>query len=236
MKRLFLLSTVMLLQSLSLFSQKTETYEVNFRVYGLRPGDYSNLVAVDHRLKPIEIQFENKERSARYEATLSKTHPWLNFYRKPLAPAEERIPIARIRLGSGKSDFLLIFGKLGMAEEAYDFHVSAINDDRRNFPAGSICIINFSGRKLYGKANKATFELEHLASSKPASGANDENTSIAIVVEGANRYHLAYNNTVKLRKSDRAILILRQPVRRGSLRLGGHIIRDNPAEAGEGSD
>jgi len=225
----------MLLQSLSLFSQKIETYEVNFRVYGLRPGDYIDLVAIDHSLKPIELHFKSKERSTRYKATLSKSNPWLYFYRKPLAEVDQRIPVARMRLTSGKSDFLLIFVKSGMTEGTDQFHISAIKDDRTNFPAGSICILNFSERKLHGKTNKTTFELEPLASSKPINGRSGEDTGVVIVVEGQSRYHLVYNNTIKLRKSDRAILILRHPVRKGSLRLGGHIIRDNLNEAGEGT-
>lgn len=218
----------MLLQSLYLFSQKTETYDVNFRVYGLRPGDYKNLVAVDQRLKPIEIQFESKERSARYQATLSKSNPWLYFYRKPLAEVGQRRPVAKIRLTSEKSDLLLIFGKPDITKNTDQFHISAIGDDRTSFPAGSIRILNYSDRKLRGKANKSIFELNPLDSSKPIKGMDSGDTGVVIVVEGESRYHLVYNNTITTRNSDRNILILRQPVRRGSLRLGGHVIRYTP--------
>lgn len=215
----------MLFQGQPLLSQQPETFKVNFRVYGLRPGDYKDLVAVDHKLNLIELQFEKKERSARYEATLSKSNPSLYFYRNPLPEVAQRKPIASIRLGTEKTDFLLIFGKLGVKGDTDQFHISAFGDDHKSFPAGSVRILNFTDRQLRGKANKTTFALNPLDSSKPIKGRENGDTGVVIVVEGEDRYHLVYNNTITIRESDRTILLLRQPVRRDSLRLGGHVIK-----------
>jgi len=217
---------------LTTLAKNDETFVIRFTVYGLRPGDYEGIVCVDATGQAQEIDFKTKSRAEVYTATLLIAAPQVTFYRKDSLNKALPAPIAITSIRADTSKVLLIFSKAENNPGIDRFRVSSIPDDSTGFPLGSVRVVNLTNTPVIGSANGTHFKLEPRQCSQAVRGQSKRKASIAVVAENRSRYHLVYKKSVPLDAQSRSLLILRPPVRTGSLHVGGHLLTDSPGPEG----
>jgi len=216
----------MAVTSMSLTAQTGETYSINFRVYGLRPGVYADMAFRDMSNSLKQINFASKSRSASYQAKLSLNDPVLHFYNRGSSSDPLHRHIASVQLSPADDNSLLVFSTVSNRGSEKEHTVHLIGDGTADFPAGSIKFLNLTGVPLNGSINKTRFDLKPSASSRAIRSDAVRKNDITIIAEGSSRYHLVYKNILSLQSDNRALIILRAPPRIGSHRIGGHILKD----------
>jgi len=231
--RIITMLTMLSLVGSGLSAQEIESYEVSFQVYGLKPGNFEGIYVSGSDGESIPLRFRKKQRSVSYKITLNTESPWLIFTRGASSPEAPSPIITQVQLPIESPEQLLIFSKLN--DDSKDtLHVSVLDDSLTRFPFGSARILNFTSAPLIGAINGTRFDINSLESTPAIRiNSNTGESRLTVVAEGQSRYHLVYNNDLILRRDERTVLILREPARRGSLRLGGHLLKENPAEPTE---
>lgn len=222
--KLLPLLALTILGPLTLTGQQ-ETFQVDFKVYGLRPGDYSNVMLQDSEgLK--SITFKPKSRSESYTANLLFSDPVLRF--KHLDG--EKVPMAATRIEPNTRQILLIFTKTNQKNNRLPYTAIPVEDSTEGFGIGTLRVMNLTGVEIFGTFNGSRFILNNGESSEAGQTSNDGPTEIAVAAQGKSRIHLLYKNKLKLNPQSRSLLLLLPPERQGSLRIGGHLLTESFAE------
>ena len=206
------------------------TFFFSFQVYGLRPGSYENIHFATNASSSSPIQFRSKSRSEVYTTSLPIRSPFLSFTRSGTGSEEATPPTAQalaiVEIDPSWKQVLIIFSKISAQGQREKYHAIAIQDDQSSFPRSSIRVLNMTGVDILALIGDQKMSLENLSCSpsKPISG---DDAAVSIAAKGASRYHLLYRNNLRVGENSRNLLILRPPVRHGSLRIGGHLIREN---------
>lgn len=204
------------------------TFSIDFSAYALRPVDPSDIYFQNANGTLTLIQFTPKSRSRNYTATLKYDNQTLPFYRKKLTTDGPVIQkIGQVSLSPSHSKVLLIFLQ---AESSNDVTVYPIEDSAEIFPTGSLRVINITKADIIGQVDDSRVDLQHKQASKPIQLTGKESAVVSIAAKGEERFHLLYKNQIRIRPGCRGILILRPPARKGSLRIGGHLLLDTPNE------
>lgn len=228
MKRLVtLLLTVIPLALPQLATADDETmFTQYFTVYGLHPGDYSDIRYQGADGKLMELNFKRKSRSLTYEAKILRADPVLRFFRSTNSgSATEVKEIAHLRLNKSAYKLLLIFLPEKAAKDVA-LRILPIEEGTQQSLAGTVRIFNLAGVTLYGLVENERFRLEHLECGQPINLGKDNRGEFSIVAEGSTRYHLVYKNELKVDDESQALLFLTPPYRKGSLRIGGHLLNE----------
>lgn len=223
-----------LVQSNTLFAEQAKdesTFTVNYRVYGLHPGNYKNIRGHDVSSESTPIEFRPKARSETYRASLNKENPILTFTRRSRKvdqnsePVDQTIASAAVKPGSRQ--ILIVFTQTKNGQKESNYKAIAIDDSSIAFPASSLRILNLTGMEIIGLLDSKQVELENYACSAFKKNSNKIGIRISIATEGSTRHHLLYRNTLQIDPRERALLILRGPTRKGSLRIGGNVLYQN---------
>jgi len=196
----------------------------HFTVYGLHPGDYSDIRYQGADGKLMELNFKRKRRSLTYKAKILRADPVLRFYRSASSESATEVKeIASLRLNESAHKLLLIFLPEKAAMDGA-LSILPIEEGAQQALAGTVRIFNLTGVTLYGIAENERFRLEHLDCGQPINLGKDNRGEFSILAEGSTRYHLVYKNELKVDDESQALLFLTPPYREGSLRIGGHLL------------
>ena len=139
-------------------------------------------------------------------------------------------PIGKVSLSTTDTKALLIFLQ---GDSPNDLIVHSIDDSSRNFPLGSLRVANITEVNVIGKINDSQVAIKHGEASKPIQLGSKESAEISIAAKGDERFHLLYKNRLRITSGSRGVLIVRPPARKGSLRIGGHLLLESPNEIKE---
>lgn len=231
---IFVFFTQLLFLTIAAQDGGKETKALNFRVYGLRPGNYEGLYIIDAKNEKIDLVFKRKNRSSASEVTYFTSDPILKIYRDSNEPDPDGnyfpILVAQCRVDPRHLELLLIFSKVRNTKTEnsnIEFLVTSMEDSLSRFSTGTIRILNITGVSIIGEAAKTRLELENgeVSSSSPIS--RNEKTQISIAAKGSTRYHLLYRNSLRTSADSRSLLILRPPAREGSVQIVGHLLEES---------
>ncbi|WP_162029521.1 MULTISPECIES: hypothetical protein [unclassified Lentimonas] len=212
-------------------AEAPQTFTIDFTTYALRPIDTSNIYFKSANGSLTLIQFNPKSRSSNYTATLPVESGILHFYRKHTVSDSPSItPIGHVSLTPTDTRALLIFQQ---GDSADDLKIHSIDDSSRNFPLGSLRVANITEVNVIGKINDSQITIKNGDASKPIQLGSNGSAEISIAAKGGERFHLLYKNRLRITSGSRGILILRPPARKGSLRIGGHLLLESPNEIKE---
>jgi len=210
------------------------SYSVTFSTYALRILDPANLYYADAPHSLTKLEFRKKSRSDHYQATIQSEDKTLRIYRKDTASAKEMPPtlVGRIRIEPTNVPLLLLLTP--NSDRRNDrINAYAIDDSQRNFPQGSIRLVNLAGVDVLGKVGTAQIALEHGGISQAYNPASWAPLDISIAAKDHNRYYLLYKNNIHITSGSRSLLILTPPTRAGSIRIGGHLLLESPNQINE---
>ncbi|MGB0257380.1 MAG: hypothetical protein ACPGES_01895 [Coraliomargarita sp.] len=207
-----------------------ESYKIHFSTYALRPLDTANLYYQNAPESYTELTFRKKSRSDLHQATIQTSDAALRIFRKRDLPngSEEYLPAGLTKVPQDKTQWLLLLTdnpkQPGMVR-AY-----VIEDSSTNFPKGSIRVANVTGVETIGKINTTAVNISNGATSQAFQTGVKETVDISVAAKGDSRYHLLYKNTIRITSGSRGLLILTPPIRKGSIRIGGHLLLESPNE------
>ena len=229
MKVTFYTAIVLVLTSLSLVAS-SESYTVKFSTYALRPLDTSSLYYLESPGSFTRLIFRKKSRSVLYQANIQTKDSSLHIYRKRQRPNEaaEYLPVGLAKVPQGDAQWLLL-----LTSDPADpdrVRAYAIEDSATNFPKGSIRVANITGVVTVGEINSTTISIPNGTITKAFQSGSGETFDIAVAAKGSNRYHLLYKNSIRITSGSRGLLILTPPIRKGSIRIGGHLLLESPNE------
>jgi hypothetical protein len=220
--------------SLSLFSclslveaQNKEVFRFEFSVYGLRPGDYSNIYFEDARGKPTPVEFQRKRKSDRYQAEILPEKPILRFLRREDKNEAIYEEISVVALDQLPDEPLLIFAPIKQTNSNGEFKIISVENNASSAEAGTLRVLNLTGVTLIGAIDRKRFELPAFTSSPAFDCVQNGSADVSIVAEGSSRYHLVYRNNLSVDRESRAILFLTPPFRKVSLKLGGQMLYED---------
>lgn len=218
-------------------AQQAEVTRLSFTVYGLGPGDYSNIHYQDAHGEPIKLDFHRKRRSDAYQAEILTETPVLKFLRKTTGEDKgeksDYMEISTVQLPKVSGRLLFVFVPENNPGTKEPFRILPVDDAPSAGPSASVRIINLTGSTLLGMVDSERFELPSLACSEPFQTVSGRQSDFSIVAEGSSRYHLVYRNSFRIDSGSRAILFLTPPYRKVSLKLGGQLLFEDLASDGE---
>lgn len=225
---------LLLIATISVTNASPATYSITFSAYALRPLDTSNLYYQEVGEHLTKLEFRKKSRSDHYKATIQVDDGLLRIYREQATNEAPhlRVPIGQVHIKATDAPLLLLLTQ-DSSEENDKISVYAVNDSITNFPQGSLRLVNISGANTLGKVGEAKFSLNNGGISQAFKQGNKENIDISVVATGNNRYHLLYKNNIRITSGSRGLLILTPPTRKGSIRIGGHLLLESPNEIKE---
>ena len=109
-------------------------------------------------------------------------------------------------------------------------HAYAIDNSSEHFPQGSLRIVNITGLETIGCINTNELNVPNGTASQAILSAHSETLDISITAKSNQHHHLLYKNTLRITSGSRGLLILRPPTRKGSLRIGGHLLLESANE------
>jgi len=210
------------------------SYSVTFSTYALRVLDTANLYYADAPQSLTKLEFRKKSRSDHYQATIQSEDGALRIYRKDTASAKEMPPtlVGRIRIEPTNVPLLLLL--TSDSDRTKDMiNAYAIDDSQHNFPQGSLRLVNIAGINLFGKVGTAQIALAHGGISQAYNQESPAPLDISIAVKDHHRYYLLYKNNIRITSGSRSLLILTPPARKGSIRIGGHLLLESANQINE---
>lgn len=214
----------------SCWGQSPASYSVNFSVYALRPLATNNLYYQDSPESFTKLEFRPKSRSDIYQASIPSHNQSLRIYRQTISTnGETNYQLAgQTTLPQSQTPWLVIL--TNNPSDSNTIKAYAVDDSSISYPKGSMRLANITGVEVVGKINDASVTLPSSQISQAFHGGSREAFDIAIAAEGNSRYHLLYKNTVRITSGSRGLLLLTPPVRKGSIRIGGHLLLESPNE------
>lgn len=210
------------------------SYSVTFSTYALRVLDTANLYYADAPQSLTKLEFRKKSRSDHYQATIQSEDGALRIYRKDTASAKEMPPtlVGRIRIEPTNVPLLLLL--TSDSDRTKDMiNAYAIDDSQHNFPQGSLRLVNIAGINLFGKVGTAQIALAHGGISQAYNQESPAPLDISIAAKDHHRYYLLYKNNIRITSGSRSLLILTPPARKGSIRIGGHLLLESANQINE---
>ncbi|MGB0335003.1 MAG: hypothetical protein ACPGGN_06590 [Opitutales bacterium] len=214
----------------ALHGQPSEISRIEFSVYGLRPGNYSDIYFEDLNGEPVRLEFNKKSRSKTYEAKVFTESPRLRFLKRvksndPNQTGDAYTEISTVSLRPEKTLFVFIPNKQVRSDAA--FKVLPVEDGKSRTDGGTVRILNLTGVTLVGAIDGRRFRLDALGCSPAFKIDADEPSDFSIIAEGSSRFHLVYRNNLRVDSESRAILFLTPPYRKVSLKLGGEMLYED---------
>jgi hypothetical protein len=210
------------------------SYSVTFSTYALRPLETANLYYADAPESLTKLEFRKKSRSDHYKATIQSEDGTLRIYRKNPTSENGTPPtlIGQIRIEPTNAPLLLLLTQ-GSDHTNDTVNAYAIDYSQNNFPKGSIRLVNITGVDVFGKIGTGQITLKDGSISQAFKEGSREAFEVSIAAKGNNRYHLLYKNNIRITSGSRGLLILTPPSRKGSIRIGGHLLLESPNEIKE---
>ena len=210
------------------------SYSVTFSTYALRPLKTKNLYYADASKSLTKLEFRKKSRSDHYKATIHSEDGYLRIYRRNTTSEKGATPIlvGQILIKPTSAPLLLLITQ-GSDHSNDTINAYAIDDSQSNFPQGSIRLVNIAGVNVFGKIGTGQIALENGDTSQAFNEGSRDTLDISIAAKGNNRYHLLYKNNIRVTSGSRGLLILTPPSRKGSTRIGGHLLLESPNEIKE---
>lgn len=208
-------------------AQTAGVLQFEFSVYGLRPGDYSNIFFEDARGKPTPVDFQRKRKSDPYLAEVLPEKPIIRFLRRENNSEGLYKEISFVQFDQMPNEPLLVFAPIKQPSLKNEFRVIPIEDKENTAEAGTIRVFNLTSVTLIGSIDRKRFEIPPFTSSSPIDCSQSSPADISIVTEGSSRYHLVYRNDLTVDRESRAILFLTPPFRKVSLKLGGQMLYED---------
>jgi len=209
-------------------AQQAELTRFSFTVYGLRPGDYSNIYYEDARGEPAELKFDRKRRSQAYEAEILTKTPALKFLSKTTDSINNEVrgyrELSTVQLTQDPDKLLFVFVPQKNPDNVGSFRILPVEDTVSPSERGTVRIINLTGLTLFGMVDDERFELPSLSCSQTFRTVKTGQSDFSIIAEGSSRFHLVYRNSFSIDSESSALLFLTPPYRRVSLKLGGHML------------
>ncbi len=201
------------------------SYSVTFSTYALRVLETENLYYADAPGSLTKLEFRKKSRSDHYQATLQKADGTLRMYRRngPSAKKMSAILVGQIRIDPTDVPLLLLITP-GNDRTVNTINAYAIDDSQSNFPTGSIRLVNLAGVDVLGRIGSEQITLGNGGISQAYHTESQQFLDISIAAKGNNRYHLLYKKNIRVASGSRSLLILTPPARKGSIRIGGHLL------------
>jgi len=210
------------------------SYSVTFSTYALRVLDTANLYYADAPQSLTKLEFRKKSRSDHYQATIQSEDGALRIYRKDTASTKEMPPtlVGRIRIEPTNVPLLLLL--TSDSDRTKDMiNAYAIDDSQHNFPQGSLRLVNIAGINLFGKVGTSQIALAHGGISQAYNQESPAPLDISIAAKDHHRYYLLYKNNIRITSGSRSLLILTPPARKGSIRIGGHLLLESANQINE---
>ena len=135
-------------------------------------------------------------------------------------------PLSATKIPTASRELLIIFNQELTSDSTLPYKTIALEDSMQSFSLGSLRVLNMTGVDIFGTFNGSRFILKNGQSNQAGRTSQDGATEIAIAAEGKTRIHLLYKNSLNLLPDSRGLLILRPPARKGSLRIGGHLLTE----------
>ncbi|PXA05709.1 hypothetical protein DDZ13_02220 [Coraliomargarita sinensis] len=209
-------------------AQQNELTSISFTVYGLRPGNYSNIYFQGASDKPTALTFHRKRRSGTYTAQVPVEALTLKFLQKGSHREEHEegvlVELGSVPLPPDADKILFVFVPQTDSGAKNPFKILSIEDGGSSGQSGTVRIINLTALPLIGMAEGEKFELQSLSCSQPFELSRNSQTDLSILAKGSSRHHLVYRNSFRIDPESRAILFLTPPYRKASLKLGGHML------------
>ncbi len=114
------------------------------------------------------------------------------------------------------------------AANSLKFRVAVLDDGAASHAAGGLAVINFSGLALIGTIDNQPVTLE--AGLNPTLNVG-RSAKVMLKTTLKGRTYQSYTEDVKLKKNERALLILFPPFYKGSLEVQSRLLVDEPPEA-----
>lgn len=191
---------------------------VRFTVFGLRsPGEVAFTPKVG--AAPQKLRFYPTARSPRYE------------YRGPMplrfVEPETNTVIAEVTVPPGSAEVLLVFSPSDeKSPGSRRAQVAVVEDSFARHPAGTVTILNLSGRTLTGTVNDRIVTLEP-GLNQPVTAGRSAAVRLTTTVRG--RVVQSYAGTAALGRDERALLVLFPPFNPGSAEVQGRLLVDKPS-------
>ncbi|MFP4203885.1 MAG: hypothetical protein ACLFS4_06085 [Opitutales bacterium] len=204
-----------------------------FRVYGVQPAEYSGLYYRGDKGGKKPLHFRKKHRSQSFKGSLPEGEKFFKFYTRAESVetgGEVFVPVATVKVQPAWQEVLFVFhSSRGRAAGGINNpDVAAVEDGDAAFPAGTMRIMNITGRGISGIVNRKRLALRRDGLSAPVNADDSGLVRVRFTVEGAARHYLIYQNEHFLSSGHRGLLILRAPARKGSTRISGYLLEGLP--------
>ena len=215
----------------SIQAQVSETFRFDFTVYGLHPGDFEEIYYLDPEGEPAMLEFRRRQRSPVYSAQVESPGTPLRFFR--IRDSGEDVfyeTVGEVIPEPNWSDMLLLFVRKPGDRDTAPFRIYAADDDVRNFPFGSVRIINLTGIPLGGSIDQQRERIQPGSWTNAFRIRRPGNVDVLFAAATSESVHLVYRRTMPLGTDSRTLLILRPPARLGSIRIGATTLQDFKSE------
>jgi hypothetical protein len=216
--------------------QEAPNIQIEFKVFGIGKDDYNGLY-YKNKLEFIELDFERTRRSSE---TYAYTGPAdLKFYVKnpDHQPADpESLPY--IHINSCEVDpsvdyALIMFNADSANREVADlnrkFQTFALNDSPAYFKGNHVTVFNATRVALIGNIDNSLVRITPGISQAIELNASGKGgtSNVAFALETEDGVRLVMSNDFKFSSSQRVILILQPPRKKGSMRLSARMLVDD---------
>ncbi|MBC2600652.1 hypothetical protein [Puniceicoccus vermicola] len=200
------------------------SYEFEFRVFGLHPGNYKGIYYLNPDGDPEALQFDRRQRSVFYHFRADFPVQPLRFFRIIDDGGEGYFQtVAEITPNPSWSEVLLLFTDPPQSEM---LKVYPAEDDEEEFPFGSLRVINLTSIPLGGSIDKQTENIAPGQWTDAFSIQRPGKVDVLFAAATSDSVHLVYRKSMPLWKDSRTLLILRPPARSGSIRIGATTLQD----------
>ncbi len=204
-----------------------ESFTFKFTVFGLHPGNYEGIHYFAPDGDPEELNFRKRQRSLTYSCEVELPVEPLRFFRiqsSPEGPIFETV--AQITPSPGWSEMLFLFTEPQQKQDSFPLTVFAADDDEKDFPFGTIRVLNLTGIPLGGSIDGRSEYIKPKDWTDAFRIKRAGEVDILFAAATSESLHLVYRKTMPLWENSRTLLILRPPSRRGSIRIGATTLQD----------
>ncbi len=176
---------------------------------------------------PVSVNAVAKSAPVAYEGP----HNLVLFVAPPPGVVAPGAPVARVELPKGPQSLVLLApGGAPDAKGPPQYAALAVPDDWESFPAGTVRVLNFSGKRAQAKIAGQAVPVEK-GPSRPTKvaepGKGEVDFPIELATAEAEGPFVAYKNSIKIRPNQRVTLIALPRSREGGRGVSVVVTREN---------